>query len=157
MKRQLRALNIDVRLGGVYVCSEGPRLDTAAEIRKYQSFGAELVGSTLCPEVFLARELELCYASFALVMNRAEGTVRRDYVAGELFEGMVDPTEQESVNAALKEIPRILERFAGAVADRPPQDLGDCPCPYLLDAYRKAGLIGTDWHAYICSGDGCEF
>jgi 5'-methylthioadenosine phosphorylase len=143
------AESIDVRFGGVYVCTEGPRLDTAAEIRKYQSFGAELIGTTLAPEVFLARELELCYASFALVMNRAEGTVRRDYVAGELFEGMVEPKELEVVNQALARFPDIIEEVANRINDQSPENLGDCPCPHLLDAYRKAGVIGDDWHDYV--------
>ncbi|MHC4884882.1 MAG: MTAP family purine nucleoside phosphorylase, partial [Planctomycetota bacterium] len=60
-----------VRVGGVYVCTDGPRLETVAEIRKYQSYGAELVGTSLAPEVFLARELELCYISLGVIMNRA--------------------------------------------------------------------------------------
>ncbi len=149
LSETMRSMDIDIRFGGIYACTEGPRLDTAAEIRKLQSFGAELVGSTLAPEVFLARELELCYASFAMIMNRAEGTVRRDYVAGELFEGMVEPGEQERVNSALRRFPELLAGVAARVAGRSPDDLGGCPCPHLLDGYRKAGVIGDDWHGYV--------
>lgn len=151
----MRDMALDIRFGGIYACTEGPRLDTAAEIRKLQSFGAEMVGSSLAPEVFLARELELCYASFAMIMNRAEGTVRRDYVAGELFEGMVEPGEQERVNRAVERFPGILAGTAARVAGKTPDELGGCPCPHLLDGYRKAGVIGDDWHAYVCT-DGID-
>ena len=48
---------------GVYIATTGPRLETPAEIRKYKMFGGDLVGMTLVPEIFLARELELCYAA----------------------------------------------------------------------------------------------
>ena len=58
---------------GVYVATTGPRLETAAEIRKFRLLGGDLVGQTLAPEVFLARELEFCYAALTYVVNYAEG------------------------------------------------------------------------------------
>ncbi|MCI0576241.1 MAG: MTAP family purine nucleoside phosphorylase [Chloroflexi bacterium] len=56
-----------------YVCTEGPRLETAAEIELAASLGADMVGMTLCPEVWLAAELGLGYASLCLVTNFATG------------------------------------------------------------------------------------
>lgn len=58
---------------GVYACSEGPRLETRAEIAAFGRFGAEVVGMTLAPEVFLAAELGLPFASLAYVTNYATG------------------------------------------------------------------------------------
>jgi 5'-methylthioinosine phosphorylase len=58
---------------GIYACSEGPRLETAAEIRGFRRAGADVVGMTLVPEVFLARELGMAYASLAYVTNYATG------------------------------------------------------------------------------------
>ena len=58
---------------GVYACSEGPRLETAAEIRAWGRFGADVVGMTLVPEVLLAHELGLPFASLAYVTNYATG------------------------------------------------------------------------------------
>jgi purine nucleoside phosphorylase len=58
---------------GNYACSEGPRLETAAEIRGFRRAGADVVGMTLVPEVFLARELGLAYAALAYVTNYATG------------------------------------------------------------------------------------
>ncbi len=58
---------------GVYVCTEGPRLETAAEIALYAAAGADLVGMTLSPEVFLAQEAGLAYASLCYLTNYATG------------------------------------------------------------------------------------
>jgi 5'-methylthioadenosine phosphorylase len=58
---------------GIYACSEGPRLETAAEIRGFRRAGADVVGMTLVPEVFLARELGIAFASLAYVTNYATG------------------------------------------------------------------------------------
>ncbi len=66
-----------------YVCSEGPRLETAAEINLAAQLGADVVGMTLCPEVWLAAELGLKYASLGIVTNFATGRwhldPRRDF------------------------------------------------------------------------------
>jgi 5'-methylthioadenosine phosphorylase len=59
--------------GAVYACTQGPRLETAAEIDRLQRDGADLVGMTGMPEAVLARELELDYASLAVVVNHAAG------------------------------------------------------------------------------------
>ncbi len=70
----------------VYVCTEGPRLETAAEIALAADLGADVVGMTLCPEVWLAAEMGLAYASLCLVTNFATGRwyldPRRDFGAG---------------------------------------------------------------------------
>ena len=55
-----------------YVCTEGPRFETRAEINMMKQFG-DVVGMTGVPEVILAKELELCYASICTVTNYACG------------------------------------------------------------------------------------
>ncbi|RME34258.1 MAG: S-methyl-5'-thioinosine phosphorylase [Gammaproteobacteria bacterium] len=59
--------------GGTYATTQGPRLETAAEIDRLERDGCELVGMTGMPEAALARELELEYACCAVVVNRAAG------------------------------------------------------------------------------------
>jgi 5'-methylthioadenosine phosphorylase len=59
--------------GLTYVCTEGPRLETAAEINLAAELGADVVGMTLCLEVWLAAELGLKYASLGQVTNFATG------------------------------------------------------------------------------------
>ncbi|HEY8346279.1 MAG TPA: hypothetical protein VIL07_03290 [Symbiobacteriaceae bacterium] len=53
----------------VYVGVEGPRDPTPAELRMYRQWGGDLAGTGLLPEVYLARELELCYAAVVAVGN----------------------------------------------------------------------------------------
>jgi 5'-methylthioadenosine phosphorylase/5'-methylthioinosine phosphorylase len=59
--------------GGVYGCTQGPRLETAAEIERMARDGCAVVGMTGMPEASLARELELEYAALAVVANWAAG------------------------------------------------------------------------------------
>jgi len=59
--------------GAVYVATEGARLETRAEISLLAQAGAELVGMTMAPEVFLARELGMTYGSICWVSNYATG------------------------------------------------------------------------------------
>ena len=58
---------------GTYACTQGPRLESAAEIGRIRRDGADIVGMTLMPEAALARELELRYASLCAVVNWAAG------------------------------------------------------------------------------------
>ena len=58
---------------GTYGATQGPRFESAAEICRMEQDGADIVGMTGMPEAGLARELELCYASIALVVNPAAG------------------------------------------------------------------------------------
>ncbi len=67
------AVNQPVVDGGVYACTQGPRLETAAEIDRMEGDGADMVGMTGMPEAALARELELSYAAIAVVANYAAG------------------------------------------------------------------------------------
>jgi len=65
--------NIKVVDGGTYAATQGPRLETIAEIERLERDGCHLVGMTGMPEAALARELELCYACCAVVANWAAG------------------------------------------------------------------------------------
>jgi len=66
-------LEIALHPRAVYVCVEGPRYETAAEIRMFKMLGGDLVGMTCAPEVFLAREKGMCYMHISLVTNMAAG------------------------------------------------------------------------------------
>jgi 5'-methylthioadenosine phosphorylase len=59
--------------GGVYACTQGPRLETAAEIARLERDGCDLVGMTGMPEATLARELGLEYACLSVVVNHSAG------------------------------------------------------------------------------------
>jgi 5'-methylthioadenosine phosphorylase len=59
--------------GGVHAVTQGPRLETAAEINRLERDGADMVGMTGMPEAALAKELGLAYATIAVVVNSAAG------------------------------------------------------------------------------------
>ncbi|MES2605398.1 MAG: S-methyl-5'-thioinosine phosphorylase [Pseudomonadota bacterium] len=73
LARSAKRLQVDFAMGVVYGCTQGPRLETAAEVRRLLRDGCDIVGMTGMPEAGLARELGLPYACLALVVNRAAG------------------------------------------------------------------------------------
>lgn len=73
MEKVAQQKNMVLHNGGVYVCSEGPRFETAAEIKMFKLLGGDLVGMTSVPEVCLARELGMCYGNISIVTNYAAG------------------------------------------------------------------------------------
>lgn len=73
---------------GTYVCVNGPRLETRAEIKVFSLLGADIVGMTAMPEAALAREAELCYAGIAVVTNVAAGMSGKKLTAAEVISGM---------------------------------------------------------------------
>ena len=81
-------LGLLVKNGACYVCTEGPRFETPAEIRMFQRLGADLVGMTSVPEVVLARELGMCYASIGMVTNKAAGITAHPLTHAEVMESM---------------------------------------------------------------------
>jgi 5'-methylthioinosine phosphorylase len=80
--------------GGVYGCTQGPRLETAAEIVRLERDGCDLVGMTGMPEAALARELDLDYACCAVVANWAAGKqageITLEEIEANLRGGMAD-------------------------------------------------------------------
>lgn len=144
LESALHLLRLDYRAYGVYVCTQGPRLETPAEIKLYRKQGADLVGMTLAPEVFLARELEMCYAPVCYVTNFAEGVYERDLRPGELFAGLISDAEREAVEQA---VGRFVD-IACLVARNLPDDR-KCPCGLAMERYRREGRIGEDWRTWV--------
>jgi len=93
-----RLLNAAERLGlaverrTTYGATQGPRLESAAEIRRMERDGCDLVGMTGMPEAALARELDLCYACCAVVVNwaagKTDGPITMDEIEAHLEAGM---------------------------------------------------------------------
>lgn len=91
--------------GGVYATTQGPRLETAAEIDRMERDGADMVGMTGMPEAALAREAQLCYAAIAVVANFAAGRA-----------GSREGVKMEEINATLQaamiKVRSVIERLA---------------------------------------------
>lgn len=71
--RAAKAAKVAIINDGVYAATQGPRLETAAEINRLEKDGCDMVGMTGMPEAALARELELSYATCAVIANHAAG------------------------------------------------------------------------------------
>lgn len=92
---------------GVYGCTQGPRLETAAEIRRLANDGCDLVGMTGMPEAALAREISIEYASISVVANWAAGIngdqISMDQIESHMQKGM------ENVKKLIAETIRISD------------------------------------------------
>jgi len=84
--------NMDICVNGTYAATQGPRLETAAEITRLERDGCNIVGMTGMPEACLARELEIDYACCALVVNWAAGKtdeiITMEIIENNLKEGL---------------------------------------------------------------------
>lgn len=109
-----RKIPLAIKNGATYVCTEGPRFETPAEIRMYQILGGELVGMTSVPEVVLAKELGMCYASIGMVTNEAAGIADHPLTHAEVVDSM--KVTGKTVAQLIQETVQIL---------RPDQD---CRC-----------------------------
>lgn len=101
-------LGITAHDGGCYVCTEGPRFETPAEIRMFKTLGGDLVGMTNVPEAVLAREAGLCYATVSMVTNYGAGISPTALTHEEVLEVMAENGEnlKKLIMAALSAIPR---------------------------------------------------
>ena len=117
--RDVLAKSGDVILGGTYVCTEGPRFETPAEIKMFKMLGGDLVGMTGVPEVILAREREICYNSICIVSNYASGISEEELTIDEVFE-MVAQKERELLE--------LIYNFIKNV-----DDSEECSCNHALD------------------------
>jgi 5'-methylthioinosine phosphorylase len=66
-------VDLHIKGEGVYVCTQGPRFESAAEVKFYRSIGGDVIGMTNVPEVTLAKELGMCYATVGIVTNFCTG------------------------------------------------------------------------------------
>jgi methylthioadenosine phosphorylase (EC 2.4.2.28) len=115
----LEQLKLSYHPAGVYACTEGPRFETPAEIRAIKLLGGDVVGMTGYPEVALARELGMCYASLCVVANPAAGIAGYRLTSEEVILMMKNKEE---------EIKKVLRLF---VANLPEERL--CKCEESLE------------------------
>lgn len=117
-------MGLPIDRGGVYVCTEGPRFETPAEIKMYAMLGGDVVGMTGVPEVVLARELGMCYATIALITNAAAGISKKPLTHVEVIATM---------NMLSQTIAELIKNTCAAIDLR-----RDCNCSV---GDREAGLF----------------
>jgi len=112
---------IAVHTKGVYVCTEGPRFETPAEINMFAKLGGDLVGMTNVPEVTLAKEAEMCYATVSMVTNFAAGISPQPLTHHEVLETMA--ANAENIKKLIMECIDIMDTDT------------DCACQHALAEY----------------------
>lgn len=112
-------LGIPSRLGGTYVCMEGPQFSTKAESEYHRRQGYDLIGMTALPEAKLAREAEICYAAISAVT---------DYDCWKEGEEVTTGKVVENLFATLAQAERLIEAALPRIASVP----RDCPCGTAL-------------------------
>jgi 5'-methylthioadenosine phosphorylase len=95
---------VPLTLGGIYGATQGPRLETAAEIDRLERDGIDMVGMTGMPEAALAREIGLAYAAIAVVANYAAGR-------GASRDGIRLGDLQGTLQEAIGKVKRVLDRL----------------------------------------------
>ena len=113
-----KSLRFSAHETGCYVCTEGPRFETPAEIKAYARLGGDVVGMTGVPEAVLAREAEMCYVTVSMVTNFAAGISKECLTHQEVLETM----KQNSANI------RLL--IAKTIETTDPE--ADCVCHHAL-------------------------
>ncbi len=126
LRQKLIQILLELRLRhskqGTYVALEGPRYETAAEVKVYAFLGGDVVGMTNMPEAVLAREAEICYVNCSVVTNMGSGLSIRELSHEEVTEAM----EKRSVQIA-----QIMQAF---VEDTTPSSCL-CHCQESLKEY----------------------
>ena len=131
---------------GVVAVREGPRLETPAEVKMLATVGAEVVSHAFVPEVFLARELELCYAGICYAVKYAEtGSRYRPFAAGELFGGITQASDADRLAGVVASMSQIVANLAGHLDSAE----GICECDRSMDPLRRQYDLPEDWRRWF--------
>ena len=114
LAQALQACGHEYIPGATYGATQGPRLETAAEIRRMERDGCDIVGMTAMPEASLARELEMPYANLALVVNWAAGKPGMVAESEQAGQGLVSLEEiRQMIDDGNVMLQEIIPQFAG--------------------------------------------
>jgi 5'-methylthioadenosine phosphorylase len=131
---------------GVAAVREGPRLETPAEVKMLATIGAEVVSHTFVPEVFLARELEMCYAGVCYAVKYAEtGSRHRPFAAGDLFGGVTQKSDADRLAGVVASISQIVARLA----DKLDASEKVCDCDLSMQPFVRQYDLPADWRRWF--------
>lgn len=131
---------------GTAAITEGPRLETPAEIRHLASIGAEVVTHTFAPEVFLARELQMCYAAVCYVVNPAEtGSREQPLVGGGLFGFLPPHSHRDRLAGVVSSMSQIVSNVTQAIEDTH----SPCECLDPMSRMIEQYDLPDDWKQWF--------
>ncbi len=102
-------LDLNIIKDAVIGVTQGPRLESAAEIRRLRSDGCDLVGMTSMPEAAIARELKLRYASICIVSNLAAGISKEKISIDQIKKNL--EARSECISTVIREYVKVLEKL----------------------------------------------
>ncbi|GAB6108786.1 S-methyl-5'-thioinosine phosphorylase [Fusibacter bizertensis] len=117
-KNQFKSFGITYKGEAVYVCTEGPRFETAAEIKMYHILGGDVVGMTNVPESVLAKELGMCYSAVGVITNWCTGIEGKN-ISGHLI--------SKSMNKNKEALTKLFITLLSQ-----PESEGKCKCDQSL-------------------------
>ena len=105
-----------------------------------------MVTHSFVPEVFLAKELQLCYAAICYVVNYAEtGSRHRPFTPGALFGGLTTPSDGERLAGVVGAMSQIVRNVVAAVA----AEGKTCECDKTMAAHVRQYNLPADWHKWF--------
>lgn len=107
-------LQIPCHKAGCYVGVDGPRYETAAEVRAFRILGGDVVGMTNVKEAVMARELGICYASIAIISNYGAGIATEEILRKDCYNKTIEVLEDTV--SVIKELLNIARNYE------------NCPC-----------------------------
>ncbi len=126
-------MGIALHDGGTYLCADGPRFETPAEIRAYARWGADVVGMTGVPEATLAREANISYAGVSVVANAAAGISPHPLTHTEVVQAM---------SLVLPDVARLFLHAARQYQDDPSAPARNATAEYEEHHLDAAELFG---------------
>ena len=134
------------RTGGTVAVTEGPRLETPAEVRLLANAGAELITHTLAPEFALAKELQMCFAGVCYVVNYAEtGSRHTPFQTGDLFGGLTKSSQAQRARRAADCLPELIGKLLKRLASVE----SACECGQSMAHHVETEQLDEDWRTWF--------
>ncbi|HHH75871.1 MAG TPA: phosphorylase [Phycisphaerae bacterium] len=146
--------HLPLRPASAVAVTEGPRLETPAEIRRIAGMGAQLVTHLLAPEVFLARELQMCYVGLLYVVNYAEtGSKHTPFDTNSLFAGS-DSQPTSRLDATRNQFDRVIREIATAVELALAEEHNaPCECAQPMTKQAQRYNLSENWKDWFDNKD----
>ncbi len=150
LSETLGEMKLPFKTTGIAAVREGPRLETPAEVRMLAKMDAEIVTHLFVPEMFLAKELQMCYAAVCYIMNYAEtGSRHHPFAAGGLFGGLRQRSDDDKLADVIDNLPDVAIRLAKKIQDATKNAKPNCECSKTMLQHIQEYDLPEDWHGWF--------
>ena len=141
----LSELGVTFHTGATAAVMEGPRLEMPAEVRAMARHGVDTVAHSFVPEIYLSRELEMCYHAMGYIVNYAEtGSRYRPFKPGALFGGLEHNVDQQRLDRTLDQLATVVGKIADGIASAAP-----CECEKAQASNIADYDYPADWRQWF--------